>query len=79
MDGYLFTHMKIKEDGIIPIFQKTLDLSRSISEDNVFSVIWHSNVLKMKGGRMYEKIIEFLTSQNDVKIVRGMDLVKILN
>ena len=79
MDAYLFTHMKIQEDGIIPEFQKTLDLGRSLSENNVISVIWHDNVLKMKGGRMYKQILEFLTSQDDVQIKRGVDLVKIFN
>ena len=78
MDAYLFTHMKIKEDGIIPEFEKTIKLSRSISSDNVISVIWHDNVLKMKGGRMYNKILEFLTSHDDVKIMSGVELVKIL-
>ena len=78
MDAYLFTYMKIQEDGIIPEFQKTLDLGRSLSENNVISVIWHDNVLKMKGGRMYKQILEFLTSQDDVEIKRGIDLVKIL-
>ena len=71
--------MKIKEEKIISEFEKTLDLGRSLSENNVISVIWHDNVLKMKGGRMYQKILEFLTSQDDVKIMRGIDLVKILN
>ena len=79
MDAYLFTHMKIQEDGIIPEFQKTLDLGRSLSENNVISVIWHDNVLKMKGGRMYKQILEFLTSQDDVEIKRGVDLVKIFS
>ena len=78
MDAYLFTYMKIKEEGIIPEFKKTLELSRTISENNVITVLWHDNVLKMKGGRMYNKILEFLTSQNDVKIMCGRDLVKIL-
>ena len=78
MDAYLFTHMKIQEDGIVPEFQKTLDLGRSLSENNVISVIWHDNVLKMKGGRMYKQILEFLTSQDDVEIKCGIDLVKIL-
>ena len=32
----------------------------------------------MKGGRVYEKILEFLASQDDVKILPGIDLVKIL-
>ena len=78
MDAYLFTYMKIQEEKIISEFQKTLDLGRSLSENNVISVIWHDNVLKMKGGRMYKQILEFLTSQDDVEIKRGIDLVKIL-
>ena len=76
MDAYLFTYMGIKEENVIPEFQKTLEIGRGFSEDNVISVIWHDNVLKMKGGRMYEKIIEFLTLQNDVKILPGRDLIK---
>ena len=78
MDAYLFTHMGIKEEGIIPEFKKTIDIGRNFSDVNVISVVWHDNVLKMKGGRMYEKILEFLTSQDDVKILSGKDLVKIL-
>ena len=58
--------------------KKTLELGRGFSDVNVISVIWHDNVLKMKGGRMYEKILEFLTTQDDVKILPGKDLVKIL-
>ena len=78
MDAYLFTYMKIREEKIVSEFQKTLDLGRSLSENNVISVIWHENVLKMKGGRMYGQILEFLTSQDDVEIKCGIDLVKIL-
>jgi len=79
MDAYLFTYMKIREEKIISQFQKTLDLGRSLSENNVISIIWHDNVLKMKGGRMYKQILEFLTSQDDVEIKRGVDLVKIFS
>ena len=78
MDAYLFTHMRIKEENIISEFQKTLEIGRKYSEENVISVLWHDNVLKMKRGRMYEKILEFLTLQDDVKILSGKDLVKIL-
>ena len=75
MDAYLFTYMKISEDGLIPLFKKTLDYSRSLKMNNVLTVIWHDNVLKMKGGRKYKNILEFLVSQDDVKILRGVDLV----
>ena len=80
MDAYLFTHMGLEEKDIVPIFQKTLDYSRKLNSDfNIITVLWHDNVLKMKGGRMYPKILEFLTSQDDVKICRGIDLAKMIN
>jgi hypothetical protein len=41
--------------------------------------VWHDNVLKMKGGRMYKEILEYLTSQDDVNIRRGIDLAKMIN
>ena len=76
MDAYLFTHMQIKEENIISEFKKTLEIGRNFSDENVISVIWHDNVLKMKGGRMYKKILEFLVSQDDVMISKGMDIMK---
>ena len=79
MDAYLFTHMKIEEKKIVSEFQKALDIGRNLSEENVISVIWHDNVLKMKGGRVYKEILEFLISQEDVKIFSGNELVKILD
>jgi len=77
MDAYLFTHMNISEEKIIPVIKKTLNLSRQIDTDfNVMTILWHDNVLKMKGGRMYPKILEFLSSQDDVVICSGIELVK---
>ena len=76
MDAYLFTHMKIEEDGLIPEIKKTLEIGRNYSKKNVISMIWHDNVLKMKGGRMYKKILEYLISQEDVKILPGIEVIK---
>ena len=76
MDAYLFTYMKIKEEEIVSIFDEVLNYSREInSEFNIISILWHDNVLKMKGGRMYPKILEFLSSQDDVIMCNGIDLV----
>ena len=75
MDAYLFTHMGIPEDKIISIVEKTLNSCRQLDSDfNVMTILWHDNVLKMKGGRMYEKILEFLSNQEDVKMVSGIEL-----
>jgi hypothetical protein len=57
-----------------------LKLGRIVNNSfNVITVIWHDNVLKMKGGRMYKAILEYLTSQDDVSILRGMDLASMIN
>ena len=77
MDAYLFTHMNISEDRLIPIIKKTLNSSRQLDTGfNVMTILWHDNVLKMKGGRMYPKILEFLSSQDDVVMCNGSELVK---
>ena len=79
MDAYLFTYMKISEDKIIKIVERTLNSCRKLNlEFNVMTILWHDNVLKMKGGRMYSKILEFLSSQDDVKLVNGIDLATFL-
>ena len=80
MDAYMFTYMKITEEQIIPTFEYALNYGRKLNNDfNVITVIWHDNVLQMKGGRMYKKILEYLTVQEDVKISRGIDLVEMIN
>ncbi len=76
MDAYLFTYMKVEEDKIISIFKDVLKYSRENNpEFNIISLLWHDNVLKMKGGRMYPKILEFLSSQDDVIMCNGNELV----
>ena len=76
MDAYLFTYMKVKEEKIISLFNDVLKYSRKENDKfNIISLLWHDNVLKMKGGRMYPKILEFLSSQDDVVMCSGRELV----
>ena len=75
MDAYLFSYMKISEEKIISVVEKTLNSCRQLDSDfNVMTILWHDNVLKMKGGRMYPKILEFLSSQEDVIMCNGLEL-----
>lgn len=76
MDAYLFTYMKLKESQVISTFKQTLEYARK-NNSRVITVIWHDNVLKMIGGRMYKDIVEFLASE-DIKVCRGIDLVPIV-
>lgn len=78
MDAYLFTYMHIDEDKILNIIRQTLDQGRKMNNLlNVITILWHSNV-KMKGGRKYRDILEFLFYQEDVKIVKGVELANII-
>ena len=82
MDTYLFSYLGVTEENILDIFQETISTVTSKNEsDNIkiITLLWHDNVLKMKGGRMYKNILEYLTSTNNIKIMRGIDLVNIIN
>jgi hypothetical protein len=75
MDAYLFTYMHVPEERIVEQVGKALKLA---SGSGFMTVLWHDNVLKMKGGRMYSKMLEFLTSQDNVEIVRGIDAYQLV-
>jgi peptidoglycan/xylan/chitin deacetylase (PgdA/CDA1 family) len=78
MDAYMFTYMEIKESQVVALFEKTLNHIKNLMK-NIITVIWHDNVLKMIGGRMYTNILEYLSSRDDIRICRGIDLVKMIN
>jgi peptidoglycan/xylan/chitin deacetylase (PgdA/CDA1 family) len=79
MDAYLFTYMHLTEEKILCAFKKTLNLCRNeVDHINIITIIWHDNVLRMKGGRMYDKILEYLVSQDDVSIKKGIDLANMI-
>ena len=59
MDAYLFAYMGITETNIISFFDSLLQ-----RDNELITMIWHDNVLKMKGGRMYSKVMEFLHSKD---------------
>lgn len=75
MDAYLFTYMHVPEERIIEQVGKALELA---FDSEFMTILWHDNVLKMKGGRMYSKTLEFLTSQDNVEIVRGIDAYQLV-
>jgi peptidoglycan/xylan/chitin deacetylase (PgdA/CDA1 family) len=79
MDAFMFTYMRISEDRVVKIFEMALNHARKQNSCwNILTIIWHENVLRMRGGRMYPQILKFLSNQKDIQIVRGTDLIKIV-
>jgi len=68
MDAYLFSYMGITEKNILSFFERVLK-----KDNDIFTLVWHDNVLRMKGGRMYADIIEYLHS-NDVIFSTGKEI-----
>ena len=82
MDTYLFTYLGVTEKNILHVFKEAIStaMDTNNSEDiKIMTLLWHDNVLKMKGGRMYKDILEYLVSENNIKIKRGIDIVKIID
>ncbi|MGB9631536.1 MAG: hypothetical protein ACPL09_06135 [Candidatus Methanodesulfokora sp.] len=75
MDAYLFTYMNINEERIIKVFEEAIDIAKRMKKD-VITVLWHDSSVKMRGGRAYGKVLEFLYSREDLEIMRGVDLLR---
>lgn len=74
MDAYIFTYMRVPEEKIVDLVGKALELA---SGSGFMTILWHDNSLKMKGGRMYSKVLEFLAS-SDVEVLRGIDAYELV-
>lgn len=75
MDSYLFTYMKISEERIMDIINKAIEIG---AEKGFITILWHDCSIKMKGGRMYSKILELMVSKDYLEIIRGIDAYRII-
>ncbi len=73
MDAYLFAYMGITEANILSFFERVLK-----KDNDIFTIVWHDNVLRMKGGRFYANIMEYLYS-NDVVFCTGKEMCDLVN
>jgi len=70
MDAYLFSYMHIPEERIIEVINEAVMLAIN---KGLMTILWHDSSLKMRGGRMYSSIVEFLASKENIELVRGID------
>jgi peptidoglycan/xylan/chitin deacetylase (PgdA/CDA1 family) len=75
MDALAF-HYIIRDEGeVVTLFKHAVDECRKLSEEKrIMTVIWHDCSLKMKKGRQYQNVLDYLTSQRDIEVKRGIDL-----
>lgn len=79
MDALAFAHLTPTEDDVVKLTKSTIEKCRQFTEsEKIITIVWHGCVLKMKKGRQYPKVLDFITSQKDVEVKRGIDLVKMI-
>jgi peptidoglycan/xylan/chitin deacetylase (PgdA/CDA1 family) len=70
MDTYLFSYMRVSEENVVANLEKAANLA---VEKGFMTIVWHDCSLKMKGGRMYPKVLKTLVSRENTNLVRGID------
>jgi len=79
MDALAFTYLVSTEDDVVKLVKNTVEMCRKIPrKDKIITIIWHGCVFKMKKGRRYAQVLEYLTSLKDVELKRGIDLLKMI-
>lgn len=75
MDAYMFTYMKVTEEKVVTVVKEAVQMASE--KGGLMTILWHDSSIKMIGGRKYREILEYLTSQEFVKIVTGLEAYNI--
>lgn len=79
MDALAFNYLVKKEDEVVNLVKTAIKMCQKLPRrERVMTILWHQCVLKMKKGRRYRGVLEFLTSQKNVEVKRGIDLVELI-
>jgi hypothetical protein len=70
MDTYLFSYMHVTEENILETVKKAVDLA---TEKGLMTIVWHDCSIRMRGGRVYPAVLQFLASTENVHLIRGID------
>ena len=72
MDAYLFTYMRVSEADVVKVVVEALRKALNAGKRFV-TILWHDSSIHMRGGRAYAKLLEYVSSLDYVKVIRGID------
>jgi peptidoglycan/xylan/chitin deacetylase (PgdA/CDA1 family) len=78
MDALIFTDL-VDEVDVLRRLQQVVDLCKGLPRGRVLTILWHNCSLKMRFGRKYPKVVEYLASTDDVTVKTGKGLLGIFN
>ena len=77
MDALMFRSL-VNEEQVLEKVKEAVALCRGLPSKRVLTVTWHNCSLKMRFGRRYHEVVEYLASEDNVEILTGTELSKIL-
>lgn len=79
MDALIFYYNVKSESDVLKMMKNTVDTcERMPRKDKIVTLIWHDCSLKMKYGRKYSEVLEYLVSRKNLYVKRGMDLATMI-
>ena len=74
MDALIFTDL-VDEGDVLRRVQQAVNLCKELPSRRVLTILWHNCSLKMKFGRRYPEVIEYLASNEDLTVETGEALL----
>jgi len=78
MDTYMFTYWGIKPEEVYEKLIETLKLFNDLGVE-IATILWHTNSIKMYGGREYLKLVEEIWRLEWITPIKVMDLAIYMN
>jgi peptidoglycan/xylan/chitin deacetylase (PgdA/CDA1 family) len=79
MDALVFAHLAKTEADVLKVVKRTLRIAEELGKGAALvTLLWHDCDLKMRFGRKYREVLEYLISLRSVSVKRGTDLVKMI-
>ena len=74
MDALIFTEL-VDEGDVLRLVQQAVNLCKGLPSGRVLTILWHNCSLKMRFGRRYSEVVEYLASNEDVTVKTGEGLL----
>lgn len=80
MDALIFYYNAKSEADVLKIIRHAVNDCKRLhkKEQRIITILWHDCSLKMKYGRKYPDVLEYLTSQKNLCVKRCIDLANII-
>jgi peptidoglycan/xylan/chitin deacetylase (PgdA/CDA1 family) len=79
MDALVFAYLAKTEADVLKVVKQTMRMGQNLHQANpIVTLLWHDCALKMRFGRKYRQVLEFLISLKNVSVKRGIDLAKMI-